>query len=148
MEKGMLHAHSWLRWVLLIIALLAIVSAIAGWLGKKPYTKTHNRLALFLTISADLQLLIGLVLYFFVSAITKTAFQDFGAAMKNPEIRFYAVEHILVMIIGIALFHIGKVKAKKADSDVQKHKISAIYYGIGLLLILSRIPWESGRLGF
>ncbi len=148
MEQGLLHAHSWLRWVLLLIAVLAIVSSLGGWLSKKPFNATHKRLGLFLTITADVQLLIGLVLYFFTSAIIKAAFQDFGAAMKTPEIRFYAVEHILVMIIGIVLFHIGKSKAKKADSDIKKHKLSVMYYGIGLVLILSRIPWGAERLEF
>lgn len=148
METGLLHAHSWLRWVILILAVVSVVMAKIGWFGKKSYTSTHKRLALFLTISADVQLLLGLVMYFFTSTITKTAFQDFGTAMKTPEIRFYAVEHILVMIIAIALFHIGKVKATKADTDVKKHKITAWFFGIGLLLILSRIPWEAGRMGF
>tara|TARA_B100000745_G_C19798790_1_gene262667 strand:- start:23 stop:469 length:447 start_codon:yes stop_codon:yes gene_type:complete len=148
MEQGLLHAHSWLRWVLLLIAVLAIASSLMGWLNKKPFTSSNERLGLFLTISADIQLLLGLVIYFFTSAITKSAFQDFGAAMKTPEIRFYAVEHILVMVVGIVLFHIGKSKVKKADSDLKKHKAAVIFYGIGLLLILSRIPWSADRLGF
>jgi hypothetical protein len=148
MEAGLLHAHSWLRWVLLLFAVLAIAGSLIGWFGKKPYNNMHSRYGLFLTISADIQLLIGLVIYFFTSAITKTAFQDFGAAMKTPEVRFYAVEHILIMIIAIALFHIGKSKVKKAGTDLKKHKTTVIFYGLGLVLILSRIPWDSARLGF
>ncbi len=148
MEQGLVHAHSWLRWVLLFIAIVAIFSSLMGWLSNKSFTASNKRLGLFLTITADVQLLLGLLMYFFTSAITKSAFQDFGAAMKNAEIRFYAVEHILVMIIGVVLFHMGKSKVKKADSDIKKHKLSVIYYGIGLLLILSRIPWSADRLGF
>jgi len=144
----MLQAHSWLRWVMLILAVAAVMMAILGWFNKKPYTNTHSRLALFLTISADVQLLLGLAMYFFTSVITKAAFQDFGKAMGNAESRFYAVEHILVMIIAIALFHIGKTKAKKAETDLKKHKITAWFFGIGLVLMLSRIPWEAGRMGF
>ncbi len=62
--------------------------------------------------------------------------------MKNSMLRFYAVEHILVMLIALALIHIGKSKAKKAKTDVRKHKISAIFFTIAFVLILSRIPWE------
>lgn len=147
MEKGLLHAHTWLRWVILILAVVAVGMAKLGWFGKKPYTAMHKRLALFLTISLDIQLLIGLVMYFFTSAITKTAFSDFGTAMK-PGVRFFAVEHIAIMIIAIALFHIGKVKAQKAETDLKKHKITAWFFGIGLILILLGIPWEAGRMGF
>lgn len=148
MEQGLLHAHSWLRWTLLLLAIASIGLSLTGWFGKKPYTNTNKRLGLFLTITADIQLLLGLVLYFVTSAITKTAFEDFGAAMKTPELRFYAVEHILVMIIAITLLHIGKSKVKKADTDLKKHKTTAWFYGIALLLILSRIPWDATRMGF
>ncbi len=148
MDQGLLHAHSWLRWVLLILAIASIGLSKVGWFGKKPYTDTNRRLGLFLTITADIQLLLGLVIYLFTSAITKTAFSDFGAAMKTPELRFYAVEHILVMIIAIALLHIGKSKVKKAETDLKKHKTTVWFYGIALLLILSRIPWDASRMGF
>lgn len=148
MEQGFLHAHSWLRWVLLLLAVVSVGLSKVGWFGKKPYTDNHRRLGLFLTITADIQLLLGLVMYFFTSAITKTAFQDFGAAMKTPELRFYAVEHILVMIIAIALLHIGKSKVKKAESDLKKHKTTVWFFGIALLLMLSRIPWDASRMGF
>lgn len=148
MDTGLLHAHSWLRWVILLLAVVAIISSLLGWFQKKPYTATNNRLALFLTISSDIQLLIGLVMYFFTSPLMKTVFTDFGAAMKTPALRYYAVEHILMMIIGIALFHIGKVKAKKASTDLQKHKTTVIFFGIGLILILSRVPFSAERLGF
>ncbi|MFT5513344.1 MAG: putative membrane protein [Bacteroidia bacterium] len=148
MEQGLLHAHSWLRWVLLLLAVFSIAGSLLGWFGKKSYNQSHNRLGLFLTISADIQLLLGLVIYFVTSALTKLAFQDFGAAMKSPELRFYAVEHILVMIIAIVLLHIGKSKVKKADTDLKKHKTTVIYYGIALVLILSRVPWDAHRLRF
>jgi hypothetical protein len=121
-----------------------------GWFGKKAYTQTNKRLALFLTISVDVQLLLGLVIYFFTSSITKMARADFGAAMGNSELRFWAVEHGLMMLIAIALFHIGKVKATKATSDVQKHKKTVIFFGIGLSALLgglSKILTDPSRIG-
>ncbi len=151
MEQGLLHAHSWLRWIILLLVFGAIVTSLTGWLGNKPYTQRNKRLALFLTISADIQLLIGLVMYFFTSQITKMARADFGAAMGDSNLRFWAVEHFLMMIIAIALFHIGKVKAAKASTDVQKHKKSVIFYGLGLIALLgglSKILADGSRMGF
>lgn len=142
MATGLLHAHSGLRWILLLLLVSTIVMAFVGWFGKKPFNQTNKRLLLFSTIVADVQLLIGLVMYFFTSSITQTAFKDFGAAMKTPELRYFAVEHILVMIIAIALLHIGKVRATKQATDEGKHKQTAIFFTISLLLMLSRIPWN------
>ncbi len=141
MATGLLHAHSGLRWLILLLLVVTIIMAFVGWFGKKPFTQTNKRLLLFSTIVSDVQLLIGLVMYFFTSSITKTAFQDFGYAMKTPELRYFAVEHILVMIIAIALLHIGKVRATKQSTDEGKHKQTAIFFTISLLLMLSRIPW-------
>jgi hypothetical protein len=62
--------------------------------------------------------------------------------MKNADLRFYVIEHIMVMLIALVLVHIGRSKAKKAHTDISKHKTSAIFYTIGLVLILSRFPWN------
>ncbi len=86
--------------------------------------------------------MIGIVLYAFVSPITKAAFNDFGAAMKNADLRFYAVEHIFLMIIALVLIHIGRAKSKNSVAPWKKHRSAAVYYGISLVLILAAIPWE------
>jgi hypothetical protein len=148
MELGFLHAHSWLRWIILLLAVISITSSLMAWVGKKTYSDWHRKLGLFLTITADIQLLLGLAMYFFTSAITKSAFQDFGLAMKTPGLRYYTVEHVLVMIIAITLLHIGKSKVKKAETDLKKHKTTVWFFGISLLLMLSRIPLDASRLGF
>jgi hypothetical protein len=87
-------------------------------------------------------LVTGLILYFFVSPFTKAAFADFGAAMKNADLRFYAVEHLSLMVIALILVHIGRIKSKKALVYVNKHKSAAIWYGIAFILILTGIPWD------
>ncbi len=142
MYTGLLHSHNLLRWFVIIMMLLAVAFALYGWLGKKPFTRKDNITGLLLTISVDLQLLIGLILYLFVSPFTKAAFADFGAAMKNSVLRFYAVEHIMLMLIALILIHIGRVKTKKALTDVKKHRMAAIFYGIAFILILAGIPWD------
>jgi putative Ca2+/H+ antiporter (TMEM165/GDT1 family) len=90
----------------------------------------------------DLQLLSGLILYFFLSPITKLAMSDFGAAMKDAGLRFYAVEHISMMLIAVVLVHIGRAKSKKAKTDSGKFKIATIFFLIALVLMLAAIPWD------
>lgn len=142
MYTRLLHTHNLFRWLVLVVLVLAVLFAFIGWFGKKEWTKKDNLTGLLLTIFMDIQFLVGFFLYAFVSPVTKSAFADFGAAMKNPDVRFYAVEHILLMVIALVLVHIGRSKSKKAIAPWKKHRTAAIFYGISLLLILAAIPWE------
>jgi len=142
MYTGLLHTHNLFRWLVLIVLILAVGFALIGWFKKQEWTKKDNTIGLLLTIFMDIQFLIGIILYAFVSPLTKAAFADFGAAMKNADLRFYAVEHISLMIIALILVHIGRTKTKKAVAPWKKHRAATIFYGIALLLILASIPWD------
>ena len=142
MYTGLLHTHNMFRWLVIIVLIVAIVLAISGWLRKNDWKKSDRITSLILTIFMDIQFLVGIILYAFTSPLTKAAFADFGAAMKNSELRFYAVEHITMMIIALVLVHIGKVKTKKITTPWKKHRAAAIYYAIALLVILAGIPWD------
>jgi len=142
MYTGLLHSHNMFRWLVLIVIVLAVLFAFIGWTGKKEWTKRDNIIGLLLTIFVDLQFLIGFVLYAFVSPVTKSAFADFGAAMKDEVLRFYAVEHIFMMVIALVLIHIGRSKSKKAPAPWKKHRVAAIFYGIAFIVILAAIPWD------
>jgi hypothetical protein len=136
--------HSWTRWLVLILAVLAIFKALAGWLGQKPFEKQDNILGASFVGSMHLQLLLGLLLYFVFSPMGLKAIQTsgMGAVMKNADARYWAVEHITVMILAVVLAQVGRSLSKKAPTDLQKHKKAAIFFGIALLLVLSRIPWN------
>jgi len=142
MYTGLLHTHNMFRWLVLIVIVLAVVFALVGWINKRDWNKKDNITGLILTIFMDIQFLVGIILYAVVSPITKAAFSDFGAAMKNADLRFYAVEHILMMVIALVLVHIGRSKSKKTVAPWKKHRAAAIFYGIALVLILAAIPWE------
>ncbi|HPF50055.1 MAG TPA: hypothetical protein PK335_00705 [Draconibacterium sp.] len=142
MYNGLLHAHSGLRWLVLVSLLLAIILGFYGWTRKKEWKSLDSKAGLFLMIFMDLQFLIGLILYAFLSPITKLAFKDFGAAMKNADLRFYAVEHILMMLIALVLVHIGRSKTKKDVAGWKRHRSAAIFYSISLIVILAAIPWD------
>lgn len=143
MYDFVLLLHSWLRWVVVILAVLVLFRALMGVMNKSSFTATDNKTSLFFMISCDVQLLIGLLLYVFLSPITATAFQDFGVAMKDPALRYFAVEHLSMMLIALVLVHIGRSRSKKAATDLAKHKALLIYYGIAVLLMLASIPWTT-----
>ena len=130
------HTHSGLRWILLILLLASIGNAAANMGGNKPY---NRKLALFTLISAHLQLVIGLILYF-----GKGLFQSAPAELTGDEAsayRFFHMEHIAMMIIAIALITIGNSRAKKGATDKAKYKTILIFFGIALVCILAAIPW-------
>lgn len=135
------HLHSGLRWIVLILALLAIVKAFMGMQKKSTFTNSDNKIGLMLISFMDIQLIIGLVLYVFGPLGFKNIQNMGGEVMKNPYTQFFAMEHLVGMLIAIVVFHIGRSKSKKAIDDASKHKKAFIFYLIGLLIILASIPW-------
>jgi hypothetical protein len=144
MYTTLLHIHSITRWLILISIFIAIILAYSGWFSGRKWKNFDNVAGLLLVIIADIQLLFGFLLYFVYSPFSKAAFSDFGAAMKEQELRFYAVEHSLLMLLAVIMVHVGRSKTKKAGNTINKFKISAIYYTIALIVILAAIPWSRG----
>ncbi len=138
--SSLLVVHSLLRWVALILLAVATAQAWRGWTGKQVWTDGHKRLGLFTMISFDLQLLVGL-LVFAGSDLVKVAMANMGEAMRNPVLRFFAVEHTVMMVAAIALVHIGFAKAKRGGDDAQRFKSMAIFFGIALVVVAAAIPW-------
>jgi len=131
----MLHAHSGLRWLFLLFLVIATIKALAGWLGKKPYGKSDNLIAIILLSLTHTQAIVGIVLYA-LSDIAKSGLSDMGAAMKDSALRFWTIEHAIVMILAVVLITLGRVKSKKAATDELKHKKGAIFYVLALILVL------------
>jgi hypothetical protein len=135
--------HKALFFVVMALGLIVLVKAAMGLSGKAAFAESDRKLGLFFMISNHTQLLIGLVLYLFLSPFGLKAFQDFGSeVMKIAEYRKIAVEHLSTNLIAIALITIGYSKNKRAFNDAAKHKNALIFYGLGLVLLLSRIPWD------
>ena len=133
--------HSYIAYVALIILILAVFNAIIGLFGNKMFTPEKDfRLSLFALILSHIMLLIGLVL-FFVSPSGLNAIQELGMGGLNSASRLLAVEHPFTNIIAIVLITVGWSRHKKVLEGKKKFKSIAIFYGIGLLLILSRIPY-------
>jgi hypothetical protein len=140
MYAALLIVHSWLRWLVVVAGLMAFFRAASGASGRKSWRPADDRAGFWFVMALDLQVVIGLLLYFFLSPVTRQAMSDFGAAMKNAGLRFWGVEHVFGMLIGVALAHIGRVRTRKADS-LRRHKVAAIFFGLALAAILLSIPW-------
>lgn len=146
MYTGLLHVHSLFRWILFILLIISIIRSYNGWLNKKPFTPQDKSRNLYTLIFAHLQLLTGLILYV-ISPLISSALDNMAGAMKDNVLRFWAVEHISMMIISIAFITIGHVLTKKANNDSAKFKKTAIFFTVALVLILFAIPWPFTQSG-
>ncbi len=146
MYNGMLHLHSVLRWVILILLLVAIYKSFAD--RHKAFTPGHKKTGLFLMICADVMLLVGLYQWFTGELGFKRIQETgFGEVMKNPNLRFYVAEHTIGMLVAIILIHLGYAYSKRPVPDAAKHKRSLLYYALALLIILISIPWPFRDVG-
>jgi hypothetical protein len=141
MYSTALWLHSWLRWAVLLTGLVAWLRAIGGKTARRPWTPQDELWGLLLTISVDLQFLVGVVLYAFVSPIVRQGLRNFSVAMQISVVRFFMIEHAIGMIAAIALVHIARVKIRKAADADRKHRLAMVFYGIALVLMIISIPW-------
>jgi len=134
----LLPIHSILRWAVVLFGLWTLLNALSGVFTKRAFTPGDNRTSFFFTLSCDIQLLLGLILYFNNSwfNILKS-----GQAMANGTNKFFAMEHAASMIIAWILVHVGRSVVRRGTTDAQKHKRALIFFGIAILLILAMIPW-------
>ena len=141
MYVTLLWIHSWWRWVVLLTAVVALVHACVGLFGRRSFTPRSRTPGALFVGALDLQLLVGLILYVFVSPLTSAAFADMGGAMRNPELRFWAVEHGPSMLLVVALAHIGSVRARRAATDALRYRRLVTWFGIACVLMLAAHPW-------
>lgn len=132
--KFIFYFHSGFRYVVFLLIVIAIVSAFAGWFGKKTYSNGNRKFNLFTMIALHTQILLGLVLYF-LSPFVKFG----GGVMKDPTLRYWTVEHISMMLIAMVLVTIGHSKSKKAILPESKHKAIAIFYTLAFVIIVVAI---------
>ncbi|MEQ1553742.1 MAG: hypothetical protein ABL929_06170 [Ferruginibacter sp.] len=141
-----LITHNILRWAVLLFGLWSLANAITGVVKKRNFTNADNKINLFFMIACDIQLLLGLILYFNGTWFSNLT-QNGATVMKDAVQRYFSVEHAMMMFIAWVLVHVGKTMVKKSNTDVQKHKRSLIYFGLAILIILAMIPWPYKQIG-
>jgi hypothetical protein len=137
----LLALHSLIRWLVLASLLFALYRAYRGWLTNKPYTKADHYARLAAATAAHIQLVLGIWLYI-ISPVVSYFLHNFGTAVHERGIRFFGMEHVTMMLIAIVIITIGSAKAKRKRTDKEKFRIMAIWFTIGLVIILSSIPWS------
>ena len=139
MYDFILKAHSGWAYVALIVLVIAVVNALIGLSAKNPFTAKDKRISMFALIGAHVQFVFGLLLYF-VSPNGLAKIKAVGMSGMSSIDRLLALEHPLVNLIAIILITVGWSKHKRA-ADESKFKSIAIFYSLGLVFLLSRIPW-------
>ena len=141
MYSTLLIIHSLVRWLILASFIYAVGRAYYGWFTRQPFNKLDNKTLLITALLAHLQLVIGVWLYF-ISPIVDFFLHNFKEAVHIKEFRFFGMEHGLIMIIAITLITIGSSIAKRKKADLDKFKTIAIWYSLGLVIMLVGLPFR------
>jgi cytochrome bd-type quinol oxidase subunit 1 len=139
--------HSYWRWAVLIGAIVVLVRTVRGVYARREWTRADDRAVRFFAGALDLQVLLGLILYFFFSPFWPALYETFSETMRSPVARFFAVEHNTAMLIGAAVVHIGAQRAKRAAGASGKHRAMLIAMLIFFPLLLWAIPWPWREVG-
>ena len=135
MYTFLLHAHSGLRWLILVAVVIAVLKSLVGLFGGTEYSKFDKIVAVAFVGMMHLQLLIGLILYFIYSPhITYN--------MSDPVSRFWSVEHLALMLFAVAAAQVGRSISKKTNDAQVKFRFQSIFFGMSLVLMLLGIPWD------
>lgn len=141
MYNGLLHAHSGVRYLVLLGLLIVIVTSLMGWMNRKPYTSTDNKLSLYLFIATHIQLLLGLILYFV------SPFVQFGGnTMSDRTTRYWTVEHLVGMLVAVVLITLARSTSKRMTDGNAKHKRMFIFNFVALVVIIAIIVISDRKL--
>jgi Ni/Fe-hydrogenase subunit HybB-like protein len=123
----------------MLLLLIVIAKSLAGWLGKQPFAKIDNTLSLVLFIATHVQLLLGLILY------TQSPQVQFAAGfMKDKNLRYWTVEHSVMMLVAVILITIARTSMKKMPVDWDRHRRLFVFNASALAIIIAAIL-HSGR---
>lgn len=140
MYPTLLATHSLVRWLVLAALLIALGDAYNGWFSKRKFSRFDHAIRHWTATIAHIQLILGLWLYT-ISPFANQFLRNFSDAVHQRDLRFFGMEHSLMMVVAITVITIGSAKAKRKATDNEKFKAMAIWYTIGLLIILASIPW-------
>lgn len=134
--------HSYLAYLTLFLLAFATINGIMGASSQKAFEDKDARINKFALIATHTMFLLGIILLF-ISPLAQSAFADMKAAMKNSTLRLYAVEHPAINLTAVILVTIGNARVKRAVGNGKKFKQTMIFFGLALVLILTRIPWSA-----
>ena len=138
MYTAVLIFHSWFRWIALI---LGVMATFAAFTDRSAGQSTTDRWSLFFMMVLDIQMLLGLLLYLVLSPFTTSALHDFGAAMRNPALRYWVVEHVSLMFFAVVIVHVGRVLARTARTPQSKRTRQIVCFSLATIAMIAATPW-------
>lgn len=141
MYPSFLLAHSLFRWLVIAAGLRAVVKALMGVTSGKKWEPSDDYAGRSFVMALDIQMLIGLILYVFLSPYTMAAFSDLAGTMRSAPLRFIVVEHAFGMIVALALAHVGRVRIRKTADLMARHRMALMFFGIALVILIISTPW-------
>ncbi|MBC7896092.1 MAG: hypothetical protein H7066_11825 [Cytophagaceae bacterium] len=147
MYSILLSTHNVVRWLVLAVGVFAVVRVWRGWMTRAAWTESETKVLKAYTGVASLQFVVGIVLYL-MSPLVRQGWGDMGAAMRDANLRKFVVEHPLMMIVAVALVHIGAGRVRKVTSDSGRYQAATIFWGIAIAITLGFIPWARPFLPF
>ena len=139
--SAVLIAHSWIRWVVLLAAVVAVVRSLLARSGRRGWTPADDRVARVFVSVLDLQMLLGLLMYFYFSPLMGMMRQHLATAMSDGAMRYWLLEHPFGMLIALVLAHVGSARIRKATDPRRKHRLALIFFGLALLVMAASVPW-------
>ena len=141
MYPYVLGLHNIARWIVLLAGVWSVVLVWRGWLQRRQWTVAESRATRAFAGALDLQFVLGILLFAVFSPLTRQGFRDIGAAMSDAPVRYFMLEHPLIMLVAIACAHVGAVQVRRATSDAEKFQKASILYGLALAASAGFIPW-------
>jgi len=130
------NIHIYISTITLLSGILTQVLSIQGWIKKRDYTRFDQWSSLIFNIGLYLQLILGFIIYFTLRTSLEGAMWEVPDTENDASLRFWAIEHIALMIFALFLTQMGRVFIKRASQPIRIFKASVFYYGTALLLIL------------
>jgi hypothetical protein len=137
----LISLHNVWRWVVLVMAILAVVTAFLGWFGKRQWSERDRKIGSYMGIVMDIQLLLGLLLYIFGEYGIRGLGKGMEFVRANWDYMFFGLEHILVMVLAVVFAHLGSILPKKVEDSTAKYRRAATWFTLMLLLIIVGTPW-------
>ena len=141
MYPYVLGLHNIVRWIVLLAGVWSVFLVWRGWLQRRQWTDAESRATRAFVVSLDVQVLLGILLFAVFSPLTKQGFRDIGAAMSDAPVRYFLIEHPMIMLLAIASAHIGAVQVRRAANDAERFQKASILYGLALAAIAGFVPW-------
>jgi mono/diheme cytochrome c family protein len=136
-----LFLHNSNRWLVVLLLVVAVGHAWWKMIRQSDWTEQDKLPGAGLRVFANLQFVLGIIVYLLPQGIARGAWRDLGAAMEIDELRFFGFEHPFAMIVAVALINIGWHRAKDTDSRRAKRRWSAGAYTIAMILVVGVVPW-------